>query len=148
MRASISPRSPKTKKAKIKVDVFLNVGHQRVEWMNERMLNMGFKLFFLRPCSWSKVRFITLFSGNNWRKQKPENKPFFRFFVLTRKRKSRFQFVYSFLRFVKKTKIIISVLLFVFWFLLSETNLPLNIWFPPVGGSSYWLACFIALCSS
>ena len=34
---------------------------------------------------WSKVRFIT-----------PENKPFFRFFVLTRKRKSRFQFVYSF----------------------------------------------------
>uniref|UniRef100_A0A8C5CVD3 Ig-like domain-containing protein n=1 Tax=Gadus morhua TaxID=8049 RepID=A0A8C5CVD3_GADMO len=67
---------------------------------------------------------------------------------ITEKRKSRFQFVYSFLRFVKKTKITISVRLFVFWFLLSETNLPLNIWFPPVGGSSYWLACFIDLCSS
>ena len=49
----------------------------------------------VRECVWrarkrqaqSKVRFITLFSGNNWRKQKPENKPFFSFFRFDKKTK-------------------------------------------------------------
>ena len=56
--------------------------------------------------------------------------------------------VFSFFRFVQKNENQNLSLFIRFLVLLTKTSLPLNIWFPPVGGSSYWLACFIALCSS
>ena len=56
--------------------------------------------------------------------------------------------VFSFFRFVQKNENQNLSLFIRFLVLLTKTSLPLNIWFPPVGGSSCWLACFIALCSS